>query len=187
MKAVLLAQHASNVSPAPSQPAGLDSVEELLYNRGMADEPKKVFKVPAENLPALMERIAKVNRRVARLASHGVKPIEVEAGKPYGVKVPCPRCSGGLEACPTCHGRPLPDRVYVDVELKNPEPPRVNGWEFVAALTHIEGVGAVLRVVPGAQVAEGELKRYRDASPNNCDHCGTMRRRNDTYILRKAV
>lgn len=80
-----------------------------------------------------------------------------------------------------------PDRIYADVELLSPEPPKVGGWEFVASLTHVGGVGTVLRVCPGATVSEGELARYREASPENCDHCRAARRRTDTFIIRDAA
>jgi hypothetical protein len=92
--------------------------------------------------------------------------------------VTCEKCSGT--------GR-LPDRIYHEVTLVSPKAPKVDGWEFVAALTHVDGVGSVLRVVPGAEVAEGELARFREASSENCDHCHAKRRRTDTFIVRKVV
>jgi hypothetical protein len=132
----------------------------------------KVFKVPAENLDLLRSQIELVNRRVARLVKlgHVVEEVAIRTGVPYTVLVR--RENGTVE------------RVYVDVELLSPKPPKVDGWEFVAALTHVEGVGAVLRVCPGAKVSEGELAKYRSASADNCDHCHATRKRSDTFVIR---
>jgi len=140
----------------------------------MTDATAKTYKVPAENLGALQERIEKLNRKVARglkRGLEGLKPVTIEVGPLFSEKNPKPD---------------RPDRVFAMVTLLSPEPPKANGWEFVGALTHVEGVGTVLRVVPGANVAEGELARYREASPNNCDCCHATRRRLDTFILRKV-
>jgi hypothetical protein len=129
----------------------------------------KLFKVPAEHVELLRTQIDVVNKRVARLQKRGydVAMVSVKIGEFYAVPTP---------------GKP--DRIYADVELLSPEPPKVDGWEFVAALTHVEGVGAVLRVCPGAEIKEGELAKYREASPDNCDHCHTRRMRSDTFVIR---
>jgi hypothetical protein len=135
------------------------------------ETPRKLFKVPAENLDLLRTQIDVVNKRVARLQKrgHDVAMVAVNVGELYAVKSP-----GKI------------DRIYADVELLSPAPPKVAGWEFVASLTHVDGVGSVLRVCPGAEVSEGELARYREASPENCDHCHTTRKRTDTFVIRDA-
>lgn len=58
------------------------------------------------------------------------------------------------------------------------EPPRYQGWSFVAALTHIDGE-TVVRTVPGQETPV--MYRTRDAV---CDHCNVNRRRSETYVLR---
>ena len=135
---------------------------------------RKSYKVPAENLDLLKTQVDVVNRRVARLVKlgHDVARVEIRVGDLRVEKVYSEREHRQVE------------RVYVDVELLSPEPPRVEGWEFVAVLTHVEDVGTVLRVCPGAVVSEGELRTYREASSSNCDHCHTSRKRNDTFIVR---
>lgn len=164
-------------------------------NTAEAPTPRTVFQVPAENIEALQGRIEKLNRRVALLAKRGykgVEPIVVEVGKPYPVPQKCkaPSCHEGKifgHVCTDCAGTGrAPDRVFHEVKLVAPKAPKVEGWEFVAALTHVEGVGTVLRVVPGAEVAEGELARFRTATSENCDHCHAKRRRTDTFIVRKV-
>jgi hypothetical protein len=138
------------------------------------------YKVPAENVESLVERFEKLNKRIARDAKRGVvgaEPLKLEVG-PMFKEPQKPRYIDGVK-------HDMPDRVYAMVTLVSPKPPKAEGWEFVAALTHVEGVGTVLRVVPGAQVAEGELAKYREASSTNCDHCHAVRQRKDTFILRK--
>ncbi len=157
--------------------------------------PRTSFVVPAENIEALKGRIDKLNRRVAMLTKRGyqgLEPISIEVGKPYPVKQKC-RASSCYQGkvfgatCTECNGTGHgPDRIFHKVELLAPKAPKVDGWEFVAALTHVEGVGTVLRAVPGANVAEGELARFRSASSDNCDHCKQSRRRLDTFILRRV-
>lgn len=136
----------------------------------VSDETGRIFKVPAENLERLLAQIEVVNKRIRRLRKHGhdLADVVISVGKLFSEHF---------------EGRPV-DRVYANVILLSPEPPKVDGWEFVAALTHVEGVGTVLRVCPGANVAEGELKQYRTASPDNCDHCHSTRKRSDTFVIR---
>lgn len=135
-----------------------------------SDETGRIFKVPAENLERLLAQIEVINKRIRRLRKHGhnLADVVINVGALF---------TEHLE------GREI-DRVFANVALLSPEPPKVGGWEFIAALTHVEGVGTVLRVCPGANVAEGELKRYRTASPDNCDHCHSTRKRSDTFVIR---
>jgi hypothetical protein len=138
---------------------------------------RRIFKVPAENIELLRSQVEVVNRRVDRLrkAGHDVARVEIKVGAARVEKTE-KRTGAGTVV--------VTERVYSDVELLSPQPPRIDGWTLVAALTHVEGVGTVLRVCPGVPVTEGELKRYRDASPDNCDHCHTSRRRSDTFVVR---
>jgi hypothetical protein len=138
----------------------------------VAKSSRTCFKIPAENLAALRDRIDELNKRVSRLAKRGydVAAVQIQVGDLYVEK----RRKGTVER----------ESGYANVELLSPKPPRVDGWEFVAALSHVEDVGAVLRVCPGVVVAEGELRKYREASAKNCDHCQVVRRRTDTFVIR---
>lgn len=62
------------------------------------------------------------------------------------------------------------------------ERPVLAGWEFLAVIEPMTG-GNLLRGVPGATVADGELDAWR-TSDLRCDHCDTIRRRSETFILR---
>jgi hypothetical protein len=60
--------------------------------------------------------------------------------------------------------------------------PIINGWAFIATLEHDED-GTIIRRIPTFSEDEFDLTQYRNATPENCDHCGYKRRRNDTYIV----
>lgn len=61
--------------------------------------------------------------------------------------------------------------------------PKINGWRFIARIMHISPEGVqmaqnIIKAVPGEEVPE----QYRKAAPD-CEHCGSNRRRNDTFVL----
>lgn len=58
------------------------------------------------------------------------------------------------------------------------EMPRTSGWAFVARLEHTEA-GNLVVCAPGEQIEES----WR-AAEAACEHCGTVRRRRDTFVLR---
>jgi ribosomal protein L36 len=77
--------------------------------------------------------------------------------------------------------------LYVTVEGARPA---VDGWNFIATIDHTEAytdeagnvIGNLVKSVPGA----GEIPvSYRSAKPI-CNHCKSVRRRNETYIVRKS-
>lgn len=80
-------------------------------------------------------------------------------------------CAG----CANCSGCENVSRVPLTLDCQIP---RYAGWSFVAALTHMDGE-TVVRTVPGAETPV----LYRTRGPV-CDHCGSVRRRTETYVLR---
>lgn len=65
------------------------------------------------------------------------------------------------------------------------EPPKHNGWVFLASLDWLEtsnGASVIVNAVPGAPLVD------RDAlEPNKCDHCGYNRRRKGTYVVQNET
>jgi hypothetical protein len=60
---------------------------------------------------------------------------------------------------------------------------KLSGWALVGELSHDDVPGkVVLRSCPGSEIPT----QYRDATPDNCDHCHVNRRRNDTFIVRNT-
>lgn len=122
----------------------------------------ETFTIPVENLAKLRERIEKLNKRARKI---GVPEIKLTAGDRWAEQVEGE--NWGREVV----------RVIVEGEA-----PIINGWAFIATLEHDED-GTVIRRIPTFSEHDFDLTQYRTATPDNCDHCGYKRRRNDTYIV----
>ncbi len=61
------------------------------------------------------------------------------------------------------------------------EAPTLNGWAFVATLEHEAGT-TILRSISDEPLPE----RFRTANPKDCDHCGYVRDRKDTFVVRNG-
>lgn len=139
-----------------------------------ANEPK-IFDVPEINLPLLQERIAKLNKRAAKLSCAPIV-INVLGSK----EVPIRKNDGIVESDHIVGYR----KVY-QITVTGAAP-KINGWEFIAVIQPVtdeenKNLGNILRGVPGA--SHEVPPAYRKAE-NHCDHCNTIRRRNETYVLR---
>ena len=131
-----------------------------------AAEPK-TYQVPEENLSLLQMRIAKLAKRANKL------------------NVPAPTLTvvATREIKSTFEGITRVRLVHGVVIAG--EAPKIAGWAFAAVLQPVmteDGscLGNLLRTVPGFEQAIPE--RYRNTG-NNCDHCQTARRRNETFVL----
>jgi hypothetical protein len=127
------------------------------------------YLIPAGNYGILESRIADIARRAARLVKRGA----LADATPIGVEK--------LETVIKPGKGGDPDAVFYRVRVTGAAP-KLAGWSFVATLQHEEG-GTVLRTVPTATLAAGELNRFRDVAPE-CHHCNSNRRRNDTFVVR---
>lgn len=75
----------------------------------------------------------------------------------------------------------LPKETLVEIELIG-EAPVIEGWKFLGTLDHYSLPGAVIvNAVPGETIPD-EF-HTDDAS---CDHCGKVRRRNETFVLQEV-
>lgn len=123
------------------------------------------FAIPQANLPALTEKLAKLQRVADRL---GVPQLETHCP---GVQLyPALRDVSGLVIEPA--------RKLQLVEVFGVSPKLPGGFEFCATLEHLEG-GNIIRAVPGVQVPEN----FRTVPPK-CDHCNLTRNRKDTYLVK---
>ncbi|MCP4203742.1 MAG: hypothetical protein GY769_17630 [bacterium] len=119
-------------------------------------------------LPTVQKKVDALNRRADKL---GLPRVRVDASKP-GVlhhSIDC-GCCGGLRS---------EEVVLVTAVGENV---RVDGWDLVGVLDHGVGDKPVLRVAP-ERILPPE---YYEAGPN-CDHCGTSRRRRDTFVLARHL
>lgn len=140
-----------------------------------ANEPK-IFNVPEENLAVLQERIAKLNKRAKKLGCDFIS-VNILGSKEVPIRQ---HDELGFEA-----DRIVGYRKVYEITVYGAAP-KINGWEFIAVIqpTMDEAgvnLGNILRGVPGATHEVPEA--YRKAE-NHCDHCNTIRRRNETFVLR---
>jgi len=69
------------------------------------------------------------------------------------------------------------------IEVGDSPPVKFDGWTFVATVEHDASTG--INVVRRAPSAEGlDLPEATWVASNTCDHCGTSRRRNETFVVR---
>lgn len=114
------------------------------------------------NLALVQHKIQKLNRRAVKL---GLQPLELRVlGEEY-------------QKHPEREGFLL---KYLFVELVG-EAPKVAGWEFVAAIDHLEA-GNIVRVLVDEQLPA----HYRTALPT-CEHCNRKRSRQSTFALRNEL
>lgn len=122
----------------------------------------RVYRVPVENVAGLAKRVAKINRRAAKL---GVEPVRyVETEETWDLE----RKEDGKVVAVVEH-------VFVVVGA---QVVKMAGWQFAATIEH-DDEGNIVRQVPGV---EADLKAYRTAAPW-CFHCKTVRNRVDTFVV----
>jgi hypothetical protein len=127
----------------------------------MQDVQDNTRTIPVWNRDALQNKVNKINRRCERF---GWDPVSIEWG----------------EVEQTYYtDRRTRKKVYynvIDVTITTP-PVRFDGWRFIATLESV-GEKNIMSAVPGETVPDA----YRTMD-SKCDHCGTIRRRNNTYVL----
>lgn len=143
---------------------------------------------PAGRVEAAREELAKAQKRIVRAAARAgqeapAAPV-LTVVREY-VSSTCRKCGEQWEGTGPCPngpcGGPVKRRALVDLELQAP-PARLAGWDFLAVVEPMTG-GNLIRQVPGAEVADGELAAWR-AGDVRCDHCLAARHRKETFILR---
>lgn len=134
---------------------------------------ERIFSVPEANLPVLRERIAKLNKRAAKL---GCAEIIITVLSEYEIELKKTNVFGEKESI---------FRKMFKLTVTGAAP-KINGWEFIAVIQQAmdeegKSLGNILRGVPGAS-SEVPVE-YRTATLK-CEHCNTDRRRNETFVLK---
>lgn len=127
----------------------------------------RTYKIPAQNMPFLQEKFAKLGKRAVKLGLP--VPTFTETGTSRLVEKD--------PATDLIIKTTLLHHIVVDLGCNEV---KVEGWEFVAVIQHTDD-GNIVRTLPGQEIPTS----YRETS-NYCDHCKVKRERKDTYILRKT-
>ena len=141
----------------------------------------QTYQVTPERLPALLAKLATMNKRAARLGVPGVvftvSPLQSKLTivDRTGFEVLAGSRPAGAPGQPGDHTEVT---AWHDFEMTI-APVSLAGWTFVATLDHASEAGVILRTVPGQTVPVS----YRTAS-NGCDHCHAKRNRIETFVVR---
>jgi len=153
----------------------------------------KIEGFPASRLEAARDALSKSYARLARAAAKtGQAAPAAPSLRVVSQRVTslCSEChgttngfAGGRCMSPLCGGF-IASYQVVDLELVA-ERPALAGWEFLAVVEPLQG-GNLIRQVPGATIAEGELAPWADSSTTGmtCDHCKSARHRKEVFIVR---
>lgn len=115
-----------------------------------------VYKIEYWALGKLSAMIEKYNRRSVKL---GVAPLK------FSVQTIVTMVKGE-------------EKKHLEVSFEG-DPAKINGWEFLGTIQHVEGAN-ILRSVSGRE----ELpEAFRTVKPH-CEHCEHKRSRKDTFILK---
>lgn len=123
----------------------------------MEDKADGIVKFPASKLEEAENRIAKANRKLERA---GIEERFTYTTEEY------------IETDKEGHQYKM-----VALALSHPTL-SYNGWSFVAAVDKLEDGSVITKTLPSQ-----ELNGYRPES-FQCEHCGSNRRRNSTYLVR---
>jgi len=134
-------------------------------------EPKTTFDIPTYNLPTLEGKIAKLNKRGAKIGCEPIRIITLKSWNKVLYDDHDNYQSVGRQVAQTI---PM---VTITIEGKAP---MLNGWTLVSVVEPVSA-GVLLRKFPGV-VLEIPLE-FRNVTPDRCDHCNTKRQRNETFIV----
>lgn len=137
----------------------------------MSENQDNVFSVPEHNLEHLQKMVDRISRKSMKLTG---EPINMVV---FGFEMKKIAKYKNLDGSDIYH-------KFYDV-LLDTEIPNINGWDVVAKLEHITVDGAeevlVKTSLVGHQLLATTVDRYKSGF---CEHCGTRRKRNDTFILK---
>jgi len=158
---------------------------------------KNFYSVPATNLPELLGRIDKLNKRCRRL---GIPEIGYTTELDYVAHVYRVATSGSKAYIPEVDLEEYEARraATVAAGCVAPKPtgevlewyevaitgtaPKYDGWKFIATLEPLEGADEPLNLimaVPGETCPGDYIKRV-----GVCDHCNQHRNRKQTFVVR---
>ena len=143
--------------------------------------------LPEANRHLVLERLEGLRRRIEKKGLNGVLEFTcsptfwVYQEKRYETRDAAYSAYKPLRD----HSNVTPPKAYFTLEFLSLETPVLNGWKFVARVTHLvddQGVPANLMLTaPGEEVP----KKFHTAA-THCDHCNCSRLRKYTFICRRG-
>lgn len=142
------------------------------------DQKERIFLIPSPNMSTFEERFAKLVKRANKIGCE-VPSFVILKEEPKTIQVEVDRIEDDFGREKVIYE----DKVILIHHIKfNTSQVIVAGYEFLCTIEHLEE-GNALHIRRGV---EGMVpKQYRDAKPW-CDHCKILRRRNDTFVVRKV-
>lgn len=129
------------------------------------------FSVPLFNIPALQTMLTKLNKTAAKLH---VAPVTIKnVGNTYLKKISESKRNDFGDIVPAQFAE------FQDIEVIGTSP-KIDGWSFAGKLEPLNGE-VIAKSMPGHQLP-AEYQNVK-AEQMKCDHCGKIRRRNDTYVV----
>lgn len=131
------------------------------------------FRIAEYRIPELDAKFDKVNKRAAKLGLLSIVYLVVETEVIQVTKF------DGVNHTPTGEVK-----TYQIITVQG-EAPKLAGWSFAATLEHhVQDDGTSLNLLRKVPTFLLDLPLiFRERGPEHCDHCQTIRRRNDTFVV----
>lgn len=147
-----------------------------------------VFTVPVKRVPWLQAQLVKLNKKAAKLNCDPTVLTVLGDGEPirrFECQYPEAHGEAGTHFDnPNCRINVYPTKRIMVVG----DPPVLNGWVFAAVLQHVVVDNEIINIIRVMPHFEHTLPtEYRNAQPENCDHCKAYRNRRDTYVVYSVV
>ncbi len=147
---------------------------DLATNETTTNVEPNIIRIPKYNLYKLEEKMKKLNKKANKI---GCPELSYKILDEYSVKHPD-------YVDPDNHWVTHEDRIphitMVALEIIG-QGPKIEGWKFLGTFDHVTLPGAVIvNAVPGETIPT----EYHNCEPI-CEHCGTKRRRNETFLLQE--
>lgn len=137
----------------------------------MTDTTPTTYTLPSWNFAKLQERIAKINKRAAKM---NVAPLELVKINEY-LRTD-PEYLEAVELGVMSHEE-APKIKMIEVQI-NGIAPKLAGWKFIGTLDHYSVPGQVIvQTVPGESIP----KEFHNREAV-CDHCNKIRNRVETFV-----
>lgn len=148
-----------------------------LTNTTATEDDRNIIRIPSWNLERLDSDIAKLNKKAKKIGCPELSRVILNRFTKED-----PRLKDDPDNMRGHYGLPMPKIEMLNVEILG-EGPKIEGWKFLGSFDHVTLPGSVIvNTVPGETIP----KQFHNCKPI-CDHCGTTRRRNETFLMQEEA